>query len=164
MINQNGLEWNDQGCYLMGGTTVGGRTACKQLGSGYYSNVHGCSTNQIIIYTTSRCRFQLGWAFFFLSVSFRFSMVWWKVIVACVSATMRKSPLKLQFFTSFLTQNNFFYFSFDATYYIAFHTLVAPNIIFNFLWCCMLLQSFSWVLRLSYHLNAYYRYSCCRSC
>ena len=58
---------------------------------------------------------------FFLSGSFRSSMVWWKVIVACVSATMHKSPLKLYFFTSFLTQNNFYYFSFDAsTHHITF--------------------------------------------
>jgi hypothetical protein len=55
--------------------------------------------------------------------------------IACVSiynVTMHTSPLKLLFFTSFLTQNNFFYFSFDATYYIEFHTSVAPNIMFNF--------------------------------
>ena len=47
-----------------------------QLLSGYNSDVYGCS-NQII-YTTSRCRSELGSAFFFLSVSFLFSMVWWK--------------------------------------------------------------------------------------
>ena len=61
------------------------------------------------------------------------------------------------------TQNNFFYFSFDATYYyIAFHTLVAPNITFNnFHWCCML-QSSSCVLRLLYpSYYAFYRYSGC---
>ena len=86
---------------------------------------------------------------------FRSSIVWWwKVNVASVSTlqwfTMHMSPLKLQFFTSFLTQNNAFYFSFDATYYIAFHTLVTPNIMFNFRWCCML-QSFLCVLRLLYH-------------
>ena len=31
-----------------------------------------------------------------------------EVIVACVSATMHTFPLKLLFFTSFLTQNKFF--------------------------------------------------------
>ena len=49
------MEWSGLFC---------GRKDCKQLGSGYYSDVHGCSKNQII-YVTSRCRFQLGWAFYF---------------------------------------------------------------------------------------------------
>ena len=89
---------------------------------------------------------------------------WWKFNSLCkyYNVTMHTSPLKLLFFISFLTQNNFFYFSFDATYYMAFHTLVAPNIMFNFHWFCML-QSFSCVLRLLYHLYAYYRYSGCHA-
>ena len=58
---------------------------------------------------------------------------------------LRSPPLKLILITSFLTKNNFFYFSFDATYYIAYHTLVAPSITFNCHWYCMLLQSFSCV-------------------
>ena len=123
-----------------------------------YSDVHGCS-NQII-YATWRCRFQLGWSLIFL---FRSLIVWWwKVNCLCkyYNVTMHMSPLKLLFFTSFLTQNNFFYFSFDATYYIAFHTLVAPNIMFNFHWCCML-QSFLCILRLMYHFYVFYCFSGC---
>ena len=66
-------EWNnDQGCFVGGRTTVGGRTASKQLGSGYYSDVNGCS-NQII-YASSRCRFQLGWLF--SSFLFCFALRW----------------------------------------------------------------------------------------
>ncbi len=76
------------------------------------------------------------------------------------NVTMYTSPWKLLFFTSFLTQNNFFYFSFDVTYSIAFHTLVAPNIMFNFHWYCMF-QSLSYVLRLLYHFYVFYRYSGC---
>ena len=69
---------------------------------------------------------------------------------------------RLLFFTSFLMQSNFFYFSFDTIYYIAFYTLVAPNITFNFHWCCML-QSFLCVLRLLYPFYLFYRYSGCHA-
>ena len=65
--------------------------------------------------------------------------------ITTMSQCIRTSPLKLLFFTSFLT-HFFFYFLFDATCYIAFLTLVAPNIMFNFHCCCMLLHSFSCVL------------------
>jgi hypothetical protein len=75
---------------------------------------------------------------------------------------MHTFSLKLLFFTSFLTPNNFLYFSFDASYYIEFHTLVAPNIMFNFHWCYML-QSSLCVLRLLYPFYVFYRYSGCHA-
>ena len=58
----------------------------------------------------------LNWfeLFFFF---FRSSIVrWWKVNVACVSTTMIHNAyvsIGTPIFISFLTQNNFFYFSFD---------------------------------------------------
>ena len=61
--------------------------------------------------------------------------------------------------TSFLTQNKNYYFSFDTTYYLACHTLEAPNIIFNFHWFCKL-QSFLWVWCFWYHSLPLFWLSC----
>ena len=54
-----------------------------------------------------------------------------KPTFACVSNTNTAYiSTETHIFTSFLTQNNIFYFSFDATYYIACHD--AANIMLNF--------------------------------
>ena len=124
------------------------------------------TTAMRMVAATRPFRYTLGWALFLLLSVFDCMAMESQCCLVCKyyndSQCIATSPLELLFFISFLTQNNFFYFSFDATYYIAFHTLVAPNIMFNFHWCCML-QSFSCVLRLLYHLYAYYRYSGCHA-
>ena len=94
--------------------------------------------------------------FLLFSFLFRFLIVWWwKVKQCCLCKYYNDSQCMCLYWNSYFllqTQNNFFYFLFDASYYIAFHTLVAPNIMFNFHWCCML-QSFSCVLRLLFPMH-----------
>ena len=134
MLEQRGdhacSEWNDQGC-LFGGQRRGMTVAeILLLVSGYYSDAHGCSNQTIQVY--------IGLSSFSSSFGLRLygdgkSMLaaWCGCKYYNDSQCIATSPLELLFFISFLTQI-FFYFSFDATYYIAFHTLVAPNIMFNF--------------------------------
>ena len=97
------IYWNGMMKWWSG--LFGGRNncGCKETLQLVYSDVHGCS-NQII-YATWRCRFQLGWSLIFL---FRSLIVWWwKVNCLCkyYNVTIHMFPLKLLFFTSFLTQS-----------------------------------------------------------
>ena len=129
MLEQRGdhacSEWNDQGCLF------GGRSERNDCGG--ILLLAGVRLLQRCAWLQQPDHSGIHWVelFFFF---FRSSIVWrWKVNVAwCVSTSyndsqcIATSPLELLFFISFLTQIFFFYFSFDATYYIAFHTLVAP--------------------------------------
>ena len=131
-------EWNDQGCL---GETA---TTCLLVLSGD-SYFYG-SKNQIS-YSIVRYRC--------ISIGFRFS-IWFLCklvlklcdgksmlpVVKVFVHNMHMSPQKLIIFPSFLAKNNFVCFSHDSTFNIAYHTMVSPNIMFNFHWYCML-QSFS---------------------
>ena len=84
----------------------------------------------------------IGFSFFFFSAFFRSSIVWWKVNnVACVSTTMSQYIcLHWNSYFCFIS-NQKQYFLFLIWCYllnISYHTLVAPNIMLNFHWYCML--------------------------
>ena len=129
-----GMEW-------WSGFLFGGRNGCGQ------KDCNLCQATTAMSMVASKTRSSMlhnnagqNWVQLFPFLFWLLIVWWWKVNCLCkyYNVTMHMSPLKLLFFTSFLNQNNFFYFLFDVTYYIAFHTLIAPNILFNFHWCCML--------------------------
>ena len=119
----------------------------------------------VVLWITLRSKYsyQLLYCLIQILIGFRFS-IWFLCklvlklcdgksmlpVVKVFVHNMHMSPQKLIIFPSFLAKNNFVCFSHDSTFNIAYHTMVSPNIMFNFYWYCML-QSFSCAWCSFYH-------------